>query len=398
MLEQEALLSALYTDSSAHSLLGKCATLCGEHAPGSIQRLAGRKIKEVPSQKIFSSDGYNTYEFGQKLLGVRKSKTQLFSQRDQMLSRKMTKWGTQGANVLYAMYHDNLDFVRWAKSQGLCIAVDVYISPQTNNIMQDEFAEFPDWGGCPAESIVRQGNQMWRQIAELADLLICPSEWVAEGIRTLTPEASEKIRIVPYGCSINYEGKSNQPQPGRILFAGGDALRKGLHYLARATTRLKASNPAIDVRIAGMLPPEVVSHPICRDLNFLGKLNSDQMKEEYLSADLFVLPALSEGFAGVVSEAIGAGCPVVVTSEAGSPIEDGREGLIVPSRNAEALAEAIERMVGDRTFRNACAAACLQQAEFYSEAQWRDRLSTTILEGVALAASSDLVAANGIKK
>ena len=98
------------------------------------------------------------------------------------------------------------------------------------------------------------------------------------------------------------------------------------------------------------------------------------MKEEYLSADVFVLPSLSEGFAAVVAEAIGAGCPVIVTKEAGSPIVYEREGLIVPSRDVGALADVIERIITDRSLRSACSANCLKQISFYSEEQWQRRL------------------------
>lgn len=383
MLEQAGMLAAFYTDSSDHSMLGKCAGSCGKHAPPIVKRLAGRKISGVPKKKIYSSDTYNIYEAGQTLLGAEKKGFELFRQRDRMLSRRMMKWGTNGANVLYTMYHDNLEFVHWAKLQGLCVAVDVYINPQTHEIMKNEYSKFPDWGGCTSDAMIHEEVLMWREMAELGDLLLCPSEWVATGVRNLTPEASTKTRIVPYGCSIEYGGNTNQAVPGRVLFAGGDALRKGLHYLAQATTQLKSSAQEFDVRIAGMLPPEVVNHPICKDLNFLGKLNSDQMKREYLSADCVVLPALSEGFAGVVAEAIGAGCPVVVTQEAGSPIQNGREGLIVPSRNVGALGDAIYRMVTDRAFRQNCSAECIRQAPMYSEKEWGRRLTDAILPSVA---------------
>jgi len=378
MLETADMLAALYTDSSALSMLGACAAFCGKYAPAALKRLANRKINGVPRQKIFSSDVYNAYEFGQKLLGVSKQGYSLYRQRDRMLSRRMIKWGLQGSNLLYTMYYDNLDFVRWAKSQGVRVAVDVYINPQTSEVMKEESALFPDWGRRPDESIIHQEDEMWRQVAELADLLLCPSEWVAEGVRNLTPAAADKIRTVPYGCSIDFQGRTNTPVKGRVLFAGGDPLRKGLHYLAQSATKLKCEFPQLDVRIAGAIPDHIVNHPVCKDLNFIGKQTTEQMKEEFLSADCFVLPSLSEGFAGVVAEAIGAGCPVIVTKEAGSPVLDGREGVVVPSRDADALTEAMFRMMRNRDFRSQCSSACLDQVSFYSETEWLSRLISAI--------------------
>ena len=383
MLEQAGMLAALYTDSSAHSILGKCAALFGTRAPQVMKRLAGRKIRGVPRDKIFSSDTYNMYEIGQGLFCSQKKGLLRFQQRYRIFSQTMKQWGLQGADVVYTMYHENLEFIRWAKTQGAVIVVDVFISPQTSAVMAEEYARFPDFGGCPDEQADREEDQMWKETADLSDVLICPSDWVAEGVRATTPEAADKIRVVPYGCSIDYEGRTNNPVSGRVFFAGGYALRKGVRYLAQAATQLKTSVPDLDIRVAGMLSPEVVNHPVCKDLNFLGKLNSDEMKQEFLSADCFAMPTLSEGFAGVIAEAIGAGCPVVVTRESGSPIEDGREGLIVPSRKVEPLVSALQRMLLDRAFRDQCSVACLERAGMFTESMWAERLIPVILEEFA---------------
>lgn len=380
MLEQSGMLAALYTDSSSRSLLGRFARLCGKRSPASVRRLANRTIRGIPADKIYSSDAYNLHELGQKLLRTQKQGFELFRQRDRILSRRMAKWGTQEANVLYTMYDENLDFIRWAKDQGLRSVVDVYISPMTNQVMDREYASFQDWGGTLSADESRMEAELWSQVAQRADMLICPSTWVADGVRALTPEAAGKIKIVPYGCSIDYDGRTNRPVKGRILFAGGDALRKGLRYLTQAISQLKPSMPELELRVAGRLPDDVVLHPLCKDVHFLGKLTTLEMQTEFLAADAFVLPSLSEGFAGVVAEAIGAGCPVIVTEESGSPVVNGREGIIVPSRNIEALADAIKRMVVEPAFRQQCSEECLAQAAFYSESVWQKRLVEAIEE------------------
>jgi len=380
MLEGAGMLAALYTDSTVYSLLGKCSHLLGTHAPASLQRLARREIKGVPTEKIFSSDCLQIIELKQALFHSKKTGTELYHQRHRWLSKKFRKWGLQSANVIYTMYHENLDFVRWAKNQGARSVVDVFISPSTYRIMSSERTSFPEWGGYKSKESLDLAYRLWTETAELADILICPSEWVAEGVREVTPDASSKIRIVPYGCSIDYRGRTNKPIVARVLFAGGSALRKGLHYLAEAATQLKDSIPELDVRVAGKLPAEVVNHPLCKDLNFLGKLSSEEMKKEFLTADTFVLPSLSEGFAGVVAEAIGAGCPVIVTKQAGSPVEHEREGLVVPAGDASALADAIQRVATDRELRGRLAAECCRQYGFYSEHEWQNRLIRILSE------------------
>lgn len=379
MLNRAGMLNAFYTDSSAESLIGKCVKLLGPEAPRPWRSFSRWDIRGVPRGKVFSTDRSFFIELIQKIFCVQKNGIQLYHQRHRVLSVRMKKWGLQGSNIIYSMYHENLDFVRWAKDQGALSVVDVFISPKTDQIMEKERAAFPEWSDTADPDELEFERKLWDETVSMADLLICPSKWVAEGVRATSPVAATKIKVVPYGCSIDFKGRLNKPIKGRILFAGRDPLRKGLHYLAQAATQLKGIIPELDVRVAGV-PDSVEKIPLCKDLNFLGQLDGDQMKEEYLSADVLVLPALSEGFAGVVAESIGAGCPVIVTREAGSPVIHEREGLIVASMDVDALVSAILRMVTDRSFRDQCATECLRQIPFYTEEAWKDRLVSAILE------------------
>ena len=380
MLEEKRMLTALYTDSSSISTLGRISKGLGQIAPESLQRLSNRKIVGVSSDKIFSTDKLYIKEVWQIITGTLPTGINLFHQRHKLLSKQMKKWGLSEANTVYSMYHENLDFVRWAKSHGAKIIIDVYISPQTENIMQIEESRFPAWASSISLNELKLSEELWQQTAQVADALICPSDWVANGVIESSPEATSKVRIVPYGASIDYKDRTNKPIKGRVLFVGGDALRKGLHYLAEASSKLKSEIPELDIRIAGKLPNKVVNHPICKDLNFLGKLTSEQMKEEYLAADVFILPSLSEGFAGVVAEAIRAGCPVIVTKESGSPVVNEREGLVILARDSIAIVKAITRIITDRNFRNSCYENSIKQSSFYSEQEWKKRLLKTIEE------------------
>ena len=69
----------------------------------------------------------------------------------------------------------------------------------------------------------------------------------------------------------------------------------------------------------------------------------------YVDADCFVMPSYREGFPNTVLEAGAMGLPSIVTDINGSReiIENEKNGLIVPSKNANALYDAMERMLTD---------------------------------------------------
>lgn len=75
---------------------------------------------------------------------------------------------------------------------------------------------------------------------------------------------------------------------------------------------------------------------------------------EFMAAiDVFVMPSYSETFGLVLIEAMAMGKPVVATSAGGVPeiVENGRDGLLIPPRDENALAEAIILLLKDSSLR-----------------------------------------------
>lgn len=80
-----------------------------------------------------------------------------------------------------------------------------------------------------------------------------------------------------------------------------------------------------------------------------GHKYGDDLLQMYVDADCFVMPSYREGFPNTVLEAGAMGLPSIVTDINGSReiIENEKNGLIVPSKNADALYNAMERMLTD---------------------------------------------------
>ena len=87
----------------------------------------------------------------------------------------------------------------------------------------------------------------------------------------------------------------------------------------------------------------------------MGPLRGDALRAAFAEADVFCLPSIEEGFALAILEAMSAGLPVVATEATGcgEAIDNGIEGLVVASRDAEAVTGALTALVEDTERRRA---------------------------------------------
>jgi glycosyltransferase involved in cell wall biosynthesis len=362
------MLAALYTDSCRYSVAGRGASLLRRlfpWIPAEVKRLHERLIPEIPKAKIFTTD--------------RATLAQLSGCKSASLAPTFINWGTQGADVVYSMYGEDLDFLQYAKSRGLKVVADIFTHPLTNRTWREEAERFPEAGYRFHPEVEARQNRHSLRLFELADILLCPSSWVANGCREMAPEYTNKIQICSYGNSIQLDSAPVSRVPGRMLFVGRDALGKGLHYLAQASSIVRRTLPETEFRIAGLRARDCSWVPQGQNLNFVGAVPMALMNKEFLSASVFVLPSLTEGQAGVILEAMAHGCPVIATRESGVDLSPDA-GLIVPARDPQALAEAIIDVLANPELHARLCAGALRQAKNYSLEAWKQRLINVVLE------------------
>jgi len=150
----------------------------------------------------------------------------------------------------------------------------------------------------------------------------------------------------------------------RILFVGFLRPEKGIEYLLDAVSQLKADMPW-ELEIVGprqfrdygeKLDGIAAARGIRDRIRWEGYVpNGKPLFDRMRDADVFVLPTLSEGTPHVLVEARANGLPCISTTVGGVPttVTDGYDALLVPPKDARALARAIERVVGDGELRRA---------------------------------------------
>jgi len=383
--ERLGMLEAFYTDLSGTRGLGRAAaTLARFRVPMQTQlaALGARLPPPEVAQKTRTFDWIALqlnmiWRTGQAALDSPAGRR--YRTLSQMLGKSMIRTGYGRATHVYSMFGEGGVFLTEAKQRGLRVITEVYTPLCGDNIACAEARAFPGWAGMPppAVTVFPSVRTPVDTMLEASDIFVCPSEFVRDDLIATAAVPRDKTVILPYIVGAQWLAVDNRPEPGRILFAGRAELQKGIYYLAMASDGLKARH-RYRFRVAGYVAPEVLSQPLCRSLEFLGHVPRTQIHQEFAAADLFVLPTLTEGSAGVTYEALGAGLPVVTTKAAGSVVRDGIDGIIVPERDSVALASAITSIVEDRPRRQRMAAAARERAREFTTDQFAGRLAEAI--------------------
>jgi starch synthase len=185
----------------------------------------------------------------------------------------------------------------------------------------------------------------------LATYLLAPSPFVVECLRRAGVPA-ERIVPLPYGVDTTrfcpapvFGAEQTERRPDgvfRALFVGRIGPRKGVRYLLEAWQRLALPHAELVLVGAAEREGRALLRRYAGRSRWLRAVPYTEVHRVYASADVFVFPSLAEGSAWVTYEAMAAGLPVVTTPTSGAVLRHGVEGLIVPPRDVEALAAAIE--------------------------------------------------------
>jgi len=233
-----------------------------------------------------------------------------------------------------------------------------------------------------------------RTNARRADVVIAPSRYSADVARREYGVAAGKMAVVPEPIELErwtalFAAATPRPRGGpTILCVARMYPRKRIGDLLEAAAFLRPRIPGVRVRIVGKGPEwgdAVRLHGtlgLGETVALLGDVSRDRLAQEYVSADFFCMPSLQESFGIVFLEAMAAGLPVVACRAAAIPevVEDGVTGLLVPPRDPEGLARALEALIADPERARAMGEAGRQAVRAYVP----ERVATRFLEAVRL--------------
>ncbi|RWX80892.1 glycosyltransferase [Neorhizobium lilium] len=359
--------------------------------PAPVRRLAGRRPVGVPPEltTVFSNFGLRSVlRHMQANDPVKETSHAVWA--GAAFSEMVARSGFHGAAGLYTFSGDGLEQMRAAKRRGLWTAVEQMIAPRNvvEMLLEQERQRFPAWAGAAydnpyARTFASRETSEWA----LADVILCPSEFVRRHVIE-QGGAADRCVLVPYGVNPRFktDRRSRLPGPLRVLTVGEVGLRKGSPYVAEAARLVGA---AARFRMVGRPRiPQEIAQQISQWVEIRGAIPRAQMADEFLWADVFLLPSICEGSATAVYEALAAGLPVITTENTGTVVRAGVEGFIVPVCDASAIAFAVEQLAANDGLRMLMSANASARAADYTVEAYGKRLLAALPQTTPIAHDS----------
>ena len=197
---------------------------------------------------------------------------------------------------------------------------------------------------------------LYRFVFHNADVILLSKQLYYE-VETFVPVSN--VHICPNGIKDlpgNIIQRLRQPgKPVKILFLSNLNESKGVYILLKACFLLQAKGVDFQCDFVGgegdinkeQFHKRVIEYNLNKRINYIGQLYEEAKHKAFAEADIFAFPTCYETFGLVNLEAMQNQLPVVSTMEGGIPdvVGNGFTGFLIPTNNAEALAEKLENLI-----------------------------------------------------
>jgi glycosyltransferase involved in cell wall biosynthesis len=227
------------------------------------------------------------------------------------------------------------------------------------------------WNGKGRSSERTLVSYFTKFIVQSSDAIVVPGTKHKEYVISLGA-SPDKVFIMPYASNIIIQGKDyenkerlkeklNIGNKKVILYVGRLVKQKGVDYLIEAFSKLRKEMDDIVLLIVGAgesrteLELQSKNLGIEGNVYFKGFVSNAKLPPYYLLCDICVMPSITYGQADVwlraVNDAMCAGKPVIATDAVGAAfdmIRGGLNGFMVPERDADALYNALKKILSEQ--------------------------------------------------
>lgn len=336
--------------------------------------MAKRNEVNVFTTSINSKDSFEEYDG----VNVHRYGTKFRIEKGNVSPRLFTKPLSRDADIVHAHFSTppgELAGARCAKKRKVPFVLTYH------GDWQESFGGF-----VRRKSLSFYNKYLLDKVLSHADVIISPSEYYIEESKFLK-KYKDKIVVIPNGIKIeDFEIPFSREQcreklclplnTNMILFVGNLIQYKGPDILVNAMPMIAKDVPDTKLVFVGSGGMRAELEELSKKLGvekhvkFIGFVEERLKPLYYKAADIFCLPSMmsTESFGIVNLEAMACGVPIVASKIGGVPdvVKGGENGLLVPPKDSEKLADAIIYLLENEGVRKKMGENGREKVEGYS--------------------------------
>jgi glycosyltransferase involved in cell wall biosynthesis len=213
------------------------------------------------------------------------------------------------------------------------------------------YDELASWYGHEVGTgpVERAKLMIHRAVMQRARGITTWSQWAKDSVVRDYGVRAERVTVVHPGTTLakfpdpRARGE-RRPGPMRILFVGGDFVRKGGDLLLQVFRQHLRGSSELHLVTSADVPGGDGVH-VYRNV----APHSPELLRLYAEADVFALPTRADCFGVVLAEAMASGLPIVTTRVAAIPeaVADGVSGFLIEPDDGDALRDRLQRLADD---------------------------------------------------
>lgn len=223
-----------------------------------------------------------------------------------------------------------------------------------------------------AEVDVIRNLWLLRLLVERADVIVCLSATMGEMLGDVAPSVAGKIRYTTNAVDPALFKDMRVHRHNQLVAIGSFKWMKGYRYLLDAMPRVFAVHPEYSLVIVGdggekeAIVKQIQKLRLSEKVRLTGIVSRERVAEILNESRLFVMSSLSEGMPIALIEALACGTPAVITTACNADDVIQGKGLSVETRNSQALADAIIKLIDDRELWQRCSINARTISEDYN--------------------------------
>jgi glycosyltransferase involved in cell wall biosynthesis len=245
------------------------------------------------------------------------------------------------------------------------------------------FRKFPETAPLATRRWLRRLDRALRQAAEV----VVPSAATREDLIEMYPVDPERVTVIHHGVDRERIQPASEEEVERVrrrfgvkgryvLFLGGLEPRKNLPRLVRAFARTETDASLVIAGASVSWNPEgraeldralaSMDRAHRARIVLTGYLGTREKVALMTGAEALAFPTLYEGFGFPLLEAMACGTPILTSNVSSLPEVAGDAALYVDPLNEGAIADGLDRLLGDAAFRRHLIAAGTHRLEAFS--------------------------------